>query len=312
MIRSRKLIAVVGQTATGKTEAAIAVAEVVGGEVVGADAYQVYRGLDIGTAKPTALQRQRVRHHLIDVVEPDEELGLARYLDLARGALEDIWTRDRLPILCGGSGQYVWALIEGWQVPRVPPDPGLRTALERFAEERGAEALHRRLADADPAAAERIDYRNVRRVVRALEVIEREGRPLSACQVREPIDAEVLIVGLRCRREELHRRIDRRVDAMFDAGFVEEVASLRAKGLGGARPIRSGIGYKEVGLYVDGEISLEEAVARTKTATHRLARNQSAWFKDSDARIRWVEAGPETPAECAALAAEWVSDPRGE
>ena len=312
MIPSRKLIAVVGQTATGKTATAIAVAEAVGGEVAGADAYQVYRGLDIGTAKPSAAQRRRVPHHLIDVVEPDEELGLARYLDLAREALEDIWSRAKIPVLCGGSGQYVWALIEGWQVPRVPPDLGLRATLERFARERGAEALHRRLAEADPVAGGRIDYRNVRRVVRALEVIEREGRPLSACQVREPIDAQVLALGLRCAREELHRRIDGRVEEMFEAGFVEEVAGLRAKGLGEARPIRSGIGYKEVGLYLDGDISLEEAVARTKTATHRLARNQGAWFKEGDARILWVEAGPEAPAESSALAATWSRGPQGE
>jgi tRNA dimethylallyltransferase len=301
-----RLIAVVGQTASGKSEVAVAIAEESGGEVIGADAYQVYRGLDIGTAKPSPDLRARVPHHLIDVLDPTEELTLRRYLDMARAALEDVWARGRTPVLCGGSGQYVWALIEGWQVPRVAPDEALRQRLEAFAEEQGPEALHARLAESDPAAALRLDYRNVRRVVRALEVIEREGRTLTSCQTRVPIEAEVLVIGLRCDREELYRRIDARVEAMFAAGFVREVERLREEGRGEVRPVRSGIGYREVSDYLDGAISLEGAVARTKLATHRLARNQGSWFKDEDARIRWVTAGDDAPAECGALASSWL------
>jgi tRNA dimethylallyltransferase len=304
---ARPLIAVVGQTATGKTDAAVAVAEALGGEIVGADAYQVYRGLDIGTAKPSTGIRVRVPHHVIDCLQPDEDLGLARYLDLARAALEDIWARSKVPVLCGGSGQYVWALLEGWQVPRVAPDIARRAGLEAFAAEFGPEALHARLRESDPAAAERLDYRNVRRVVRALEVIEREGRPLSVCRARTPIDAEMLILGLRCEREELYRRIDQRVEAMFDAGFVEEVRSLRERGMGEARPVRGGIGYKEVSALLDGDISLSEAIERTKTATHRLARNQGAWFKQNDERITWVEAGPSAAESCVLLAKSWLA-----
>ncbi len=302
----KPLIAIVGATATGKTEAAIAVAEAIGGEVVGADAFQVYRGLDIGTAKPSREQRSRVPHHLVDILDPEEDLTLATYLDLANAAFDDIWARGRTPVLCGGSGQYIWALIEGWQVPRVPPDLEHRARLEAFAVNHGAQALHDRLRQTDPQAAERIDFRNVRRVVRALEVIEREGRPLSSCQARLPIDAEVLIVGLRCPREELHARIDRRIEAMFDAGLVEEVRGLRVQGRGDSRPLRSGIGYKDVSAFLDGEIGLEEATQRTRFATHRLARNQGAWFKDGDERIRWLEAGPEAPAAAAAAAREWT------
>ncbi|HXH21558.1 MAG TPA: tRNA (adenosine(37)-N6)-dimethylallyltransferase MiaA [Dehalococcoidia bacterium] len=306
MPRRRPLVAIVGQTATGKTEAAVAVALAAGGEVVGADAFQVYRGMDIGTAKPSPAQRRLVPHHLVDVLEPDEELSLARYLDLARAALEDIWARHKVPIVCGGSGQYVWALLEGWEVPRVAPDRELREALERFAAEHGAEALHARLAQADPDAAARIDYRNVRRVVRALEVIERDGRPLSACRARHPVDAEVLVLGLRCPRADLHARIDRRVEEMYAAGLVQEVERLRAAGYGEARPVRSGIGYREAGLYLDGVISLEEAIARTKIATHRLARNQAAWFKESDPRIHWLDAGGGAADRCVSMTLEWL------
>jgi tRNA dimethylallyltransferase len=305
----RPLIAVVGQTATGKTEAAIEIALAIGGEVVGADAYQVYRGLDIGTAKPSPEQQGTVPHHLIDVLDPGEELSLARYLDLARAALDNVWARGKVPVVCGGSGQYVWALLEGWQVPRVAPDEGRRAEFERFAEEHGAQALHERLTDADAEAAARIDYRNVRRVSRALEVIEREGRPLAACQAREPIDAEVLVLGLRCGRKDLHERIDRRVEAMYAGGLVDEVRRLRVAGHGESRPVRTGIGYKEASQYLDGAISLEEAVARTKTATHRLARNQSAWFKPADQRIRWVEVGPRAAVECAETARGWLVSP---
>ncbi|HEY7465643.1 MAG TPA: tRNA (adenosine(37)-N6)-dimethylallyltransferase MiaA, partial [Dehalococcoidia bacterium] len=205
MTRERhRLIAVVGATGTGKTDMAIALAEALGGEVVSADAYQVYRGLDIGTAKATAEQRARVPHHLIDVADPAEPLTLARWLDLAQAALADVWSRGKLPVLAGGSGQYVWALLEGWQVPRVAPDPALRAELESLAAESGTPALLERLRELDPDAAGRIDGSNPRRLVRAIEVVEREGRPLAACQARSPIDADVLILGLNLPRSDLY------------------------------------------------------------------------------------------------------------
>jgi tRNA dimethylallyltransferase len=303
----RRLIVVAGQTATGKTEAAAEVARALGGEVIGADAYQVYRGMDVGTAKPAPEVRALVRHHLVDVLDPSQEMTLALYLDMARAALEDVWARWKTPVVCGGTGQYVWALVEGWQVPRVPPDQGLRAELEAFAAEHGPEALHQRLSEADPGAAARLDYRNVRRVVRALEVIEREGRPLSACRTRSPLDARVLFLCLSCERGELHRRIDARVTSMYAAGLVEEVRELRRQGFGESRPVRSAIGYKEAGLYLDGAISLEEAVQRTQTATHRLARNQATWFKAGDPRLTWVDCGAEAPARCVEIASAWLS-----
>jgi len=303
----RPLIVIAGQTATGKTEAAAEVASAVGGEIVGADAYQVYRGMDIGTAKPPAEMRARVRHHLIDVRDPSEEMTLALYLEMARAALADIWARGKTPVVCGGTSQYVWALVEGWQVPRVAPAPMLRASLEAYAAQHGPLALHRRLSEADPEAAARLDYRNVRRVVRALEVIEREGRPLSACQRRSPIEARVLLLCLRCERAELHRRIDARVASMYAAGLLDEVQELRRRGFGEARPVHSAIGYKEAGEYLDGVISLDEAIANTRTATHRLARNQATWFKTGDPRLTWVDCGGEAPARCAAIASTWLS-----
>ena len=301
------LLAIVGATATGKSELAVALAGAVDGEVVSADAYQVYRGLDIGTAKPSAEMRSRSPHHLIDILDPDEPLTLARYLDLAQAAVADIWSRCRLPILAGGSGQYVWAVLEGWQVPRVPPDRALRAELEAFAAEHGAEALHRRLAEADPKGAARLDPNNVRRVVRALEVGTRTGLPLAACQSRVPIAAEVLILGLRCSRDDLHCRIDARVEQMYATGLVEEVGRLRAAGYGEAAPVRGGIGYKEASAYLDCALTLAEAIERTKTGTHRLVRKQAAWFKAGDARIRWVELRSNTFEKCLDIARNWLA-----
>ena len=285
----RKLVAVVGPTATGKTDLALHLALAFEGEIIGADSRQVYRGMDLGTAKPTAEQRAQVPHWLVDVVDPDEEFGLARYLDLAQAALDGIWSRGRLPFLVGGTGQYVWALLEGWQVPRVGPDWALRRELEERAHREGPQALHAEVAALDPEAARRLDPRNVRRVVRALEVMRRTGRPLSACQTRHPPDFPWLAIGLDLPSEELYRRIDTRVDAMIGEGFVEEVRGLLARGYRPDLPAMSGIGYRQVCQHLAGELSLEEAVARIKTETHRLARKQHNWFHRDDRRIHWID-----------------------
>ncbi|MBI4571389.1 MAG: tRNA (adenosine(37)-N6)-dimethylallyltransferase MiaA [Chloroflexi bacterium] len=291
----RALLAIVGPTATGKTALAVRLAERLGGEVVNADSRQVYRGMDTGTAKPSAGDRATVRHHLFDIVAPDEPFSLGRYLDLAHEAVDDCWSRGALPIVAGGTGQYVWALLEGWQVPRVAPDPALRAELEARAERAGAAALLEELERVDPAYAARVDRSNVRRIVRALEVYRRTGRPLSACQTRDTPDWDALIVGLACPREELYRRIDARVDAMLAAGLVEEVRGLIERGYGCALPAMSGIGYRQVCQHLAGELSLEEAAARIKTETHRLARMQHAWFRAGDPRIRWVDVSAGDP-----------------
>jgi tRNA dimethylallyltransferase len=302
----RRLIAVVGATATGKSEVAVALAEAIGGEVVSTDAYQMYRGLDIGTAKVGAEVRARVRHHLIDIAEPSDQVTLALFLDAAQAVLADVWARGRLPVLAGGSGQYVWALLEGWQVPRVEPDAALRAELEALAVAGGPEALRARLATLDPEAARSIDAANTRRIIRAIEVVAGTGRPLAACQTRAPIDADVLVIGLRLPREVLYERLDARTDAMYGAGFVGEVEGLRARGLGDTSAVRGGVGYKEVSAYLDGEYDLDEAIRRHKNANHRLVRRQNAWFRETDERIRWLDGGSDASRQAVAIAREWL------
>jgi tRNA dimethylallyltransferase len=302
---TQKLIAVVGPTATGKTALALALARSLSGEIVGADSRQIYRYMDIGTAKPTPEEQSLAPHHVVDVVNPDQEFSLAQYLELAVAALDGVWSRGKQPLLVGGSGQYVWALLEGWKVPRLPPQRELRRELEERAARQGAEALHRELARVDPKAAARIDPHNVRRVIRALEVHKATGRPISYWQEKGPPPWQTLILGLTCPRQELYRRIDARVDAMMKAGLVDEVRGLLARGYSPSLPSLSGIGYRQICQYLAGEMDLATAVARIKTATHRLARQQYTWFRLDDRRIRWLE-GAGAVAEATALAEEFL------
>jgi tRNA dimethylallyltransferase len=285
-----RAIAIVGATATGKTALSIALARVLGGEIVNADSRQVYRGMDIGTAKPTPEERAAVPHWLIDIADPDETFTLARFVDLARAAITDIASRGRQPLIVGGTGQYVWALVEGWRIPRVPPDPGLRARYEALLAERGIAALASALLDADPAAAAIVDLRNPRRIIRALEVTETTGRPYSAWRTKDPPPFDSTIVGLDLPRAALHRRADARVDAMIAAGLVDEVRRLNAQGYGCGLPSFASIGYREICAHLRGELSLDEAIARIKTETHRLIRMQHAWFRRDDPRIHWFDA----------------------
>jgi tRNA dimethylallyltransferase len=301
---SNKLIAIVGPTATGKTALGARLAHALGGEIVSADSRQVYRHMDVGTAKPTPEERALARHWLVDAVAPDEAFSLGQYLDLAGAALADIWSRGAPAFLVGGSGQYVWALLEGWQVPRVPPDGDMRRRLEERAAREGPEALHSKLAALEPDVALKIDPRNVRRVVRALEVRYRTGQPLSACRARTPPVCDTIILGLDCPQGELYGRIDARVDAMVVSGLVAEVEGLLTRGYDRSLPAMSGIGYRQVCQYLSGEMGLVEAVARIKTETHRLARMQRNWFRRTDARIHWFDVSRGVPFEEAARLVE--------
>ena len=287
------LILIVGPTAVGKTALAVRLARAVGGEIVSADSRQVYRGLDIGTAKAIPQEQTQVPHHLLDVVDPDQSLGLAQYQALAYAAVEDILQRGRIPFLVGGTGQYVMAVAEGWQVPRVPPDEALRRQLYAQAETEGAAALHARLRALDPVAAGRIDPRNVRRVVRALEVCLRTGRPFSAQQQKSPPPYRLLWIGLTLPRPRLYERIDARVERMLAAGLEEEVRGLVAAGYGFDLPAMSGVGYGQFAPYLAGEISLEEVARRIKRATRRFVRHQANWFRAGDPRIHWFQAEPD-------------------
>ncbi len=287
-----RLIAVVGPTATGKTSWGLALAEAGdgGGEIVGADSRQVYRGLDIGTAKPSREELARVRHHCLDHVDPRERYHLARYLREARAAVAEIRGRGRRPLLVGGTGQYVWALLEGWDVPNVPPDADFRAEMEARAKREGLASLHAALASVDPKAAAGMLPGNVRRVVRALEVQRATGRPISSWhEARDPMPA--VVVAPVVEADELYRRIDARVEEMFARGLVEETEALLSgwagAGLPDDAPGLASIGYAEVVRYLRGEFSLEEAVEEAKRGTRRFARRQRAWFRRSDARIRW-------------------------
>ncbi len=282
----RRLVAVVGPTATGKSSLAVELASRFGGEIIVADSRQVYRHMEIGTAKPTPDERSLARHHLIDVVDPDGPFSLGQWLELAQAALEDVWSRGRQPLLVGGTGQYTWALLEGWRVPRVPPQPEFRRRMEG----RDGAALFEEVRRIDPLAAERIGPSNRRRLIRALEVYEATGRPISYWQAREQPDYRTLLIGLRLSRDELYRRIDERVDRMIAAGLIEEARRLLTRGYSRELPSMSGIGYKEACAQVAGEMTAKEAAARIKTETHRLARHQNAWFKADDPRIRWLDA----------------------
>jgi tRNA dimethylallyltransferase len=286
----QKLIAVVGPTASGKTALAVSLAQRLPGhtfEAINADSRQVYRHMDIGTAKPAAEEQAALPHHLIDVIYPDEPFGLASWLEMANEALASVWGRGHVPLLAGGTGQYVWALLEGWRVPKVPPQEDLRRQLQ----ERPPEDLLAELRRIDPESEAYIQPRNVRRIVRALEVYHATGKPFSHWRTRELPRFDWLALGLRLSRPDLYQRIDRRVDAMFTAGFLDEVRRLREMGYACGLPAMSGIGYAEVCRHLDGELSLEDAIEHTKTATHRLARHQNAWFKATDERIRWLDAG---------------------
>jgi len=287
----RRLLAIAGATATGKTALAIALAQRLDGEIVNADSRQIYRGMDIGTAKPSAAEQDAARHWLIDVAAPDEPFTLAAFLDLANAALDGICSRGKLPIVAGGTGQYLWALLEGWRVPRVPPDPALRAELEAIAETQGRDALTSMLREIDSASADAIDARNVRRVVRAIEVTRATGRPFSEWRKKDGPRYDVTIIGLRMERDALYRRIDQRVDAMLERGLVREVEQLVAGGYSCDEPAMSGIGYRQICEHLRGDCTVGEAAARMKTETHRLARMQHTWFRDDDARIHWLDAG---------------------
>jgi tRNA dimethylallyltransferase len=283
----RPLIVVVGPTAVGKTEASLQLAENLNGEIVSADSRLFYRGLDIGTAKPSPEERQRVPHHLIDILDPDQVYSLAEYKKAAQLTIQHIHARGCLPFLVGGTGQYIQAVIQGWDIPRVEPNYRLRGILERWATQIGKEGLHARLAILDPQAALHIDYRNLRRTVRALEVIFLTGRRFSEQGGQIPSPYDVRIVGLIRPRAELYKRIDDRVDAMFNNGLVEEVNHLIEAGISPDASAFSAIGYREVIAYLSGKSTLEEAKTLVKRATRILVRRQANWFKLTDPSIAW-------------------------
>ncbi len=310
MSASPNLIAVVGPTAVGKTALAIALAQRCNGEIVNADSRQVYTCMDIGTAKPTAEERRSARHHLIDVRPPDSPFSLGEYLPLARETIESIAARGKLPILCGGSGQYVWAVLEGWEVPQVPPDPDFRARLERRLAADGPESLWEELRQLDPQRAVAIDPQNPRPIIRALEILKATGRQVKAADKSPNSPYRSLIIGLTADRDVLYDRTDARFDTMMAQGLLDEARCLDTAGYVLGSGALSGVGYTELGLYLRGDMTLDEAVSRAKTRTHRLVRRQYTWFKPADARISWLDATDGSPvAEAVALVHRFLEQP---
>ena len=279
------VVAVVGPTAAGKSDLAVELASRLPGEVVNADSMQVYRGMDIGTAKPTPVERRGIRHHVLDVLDVAEPATVAEFQSLARAAIGDCLGRGVLPVVVGGSALYVRAVLDRFEFPGT--DPALRARLERDLAVVGARGLHERLTNVDPGAAAAILPTNGRRIVRALEVVELTGRPFSATlPSRTYLYDRVVQLGLDVPREVLDRRIEERVDRMWRAGLVDEVRTLEA-GLHDIRTARRALGYVQVLAFLAGEYDEAEARARTIQATRRFARRQDAWFR-RDPRISWL------------------------
>jgi len=295
------LIVIVGPTAVGKTAVSLELARALGGEVVSADSRQVYRGMDIGTAKSTAAEQALVPHNLLDIRNPGESISLGEYQKLAYAAIDDILGRGRLPLLVGGTGQYVRAVVEGWQIPEVPPQVELRSLLEEQAQRQGKEAVFARLQELDPLSAERIDWRNLRRVIRAIEVTTVLGRPFSELQTKTPPPYSLVQIGLTRPRDLLYQRADARIEQMFAAGFVVEVERLLAAGYTPDLPSFSSLGYREVAGYLAGEHDLEEAKMLLRRHTRQFIRRQYNWFRLTDPNITWFDLEEQTAGDVMAF-----------
>ena len=298
----RPLFILTGPTAAGKTALSIKAAKAFDGEIISADSMQVYRGMDIGSAKITSEEMDGVPHHLIDVLEPEEPFHVVKFQELAKAAMEEIYARGHLPIITGGTGFYIQALLYDIDFTENDADPAYREELEKLAKEKGAAYLHGLLKERDPKAAEEIHENNVKRVIRALEFYEKTGTPISAHNAAErekESPYRFAYVVLNRNREELYRRIDLRVDQMMEAGLLEEVKTLREKGYDRSLVSMQGLGYKELLAYLDGECTLEEAIYILKRDTRHFAKRQLTWFKrerDTD----WLSLDGKTDEEALA------------
>jgi tRNA dimethylallyltransferase len=310
-IERLKLVVVAGPTAVGKTALSIELARQFSGEVINADSRYLYHGFDIGVDKPTLAERQGIPHHLIDILTPADEMSLARYQDLANETIKDVAGRGNLPILTGGTPLYINAVIEGWQIPRVPPDPLFRARCEMAATQDGGRSLLQRLLDVDPASAERCGS-NLRRVIRALEVYDATGVPMSMQEGKGPRPFDTLEVGLFRPREELFQIIDRRIERQIDRGLVEEVQDLLAAGVPPAATAMSSIGYRQLLPYLEGTSSLDAALERIRFDTHRYVRHQETWLRKNPRLIRFdVSSADWRERAVAAVAAFLRSADRG-
>lgn len=273
------VVVLLGPTAVGKTELSLGLCEQFHGEVVGADSRQIYRGMDIGTAKPTPAELARAPHHLIDICDPDEPFSLANYQERAYATIDAIHARGNVPFLVGGSALYIRAVVDGLRIPEAPPNPQVRAELEAFLAAEGREALFQRLQALDPATAAVIDGQNPRRVLRALEIFLTTGKAKVELEGAQPPPYRFLLLGLDRPRDQLYARIDRRVYQMIEQGLIAETQRLLAAGYRPPLPAITSLGYREIIAYLENELPLPVAIEKIKTETHRYVRHQSTWFR---------------------------------
>jgi tRNA dimethylallyltransferase len=295
------LIVVVGPTAVGKSDFAVELAEKLDGEIVSADSRLFYRGMDIGTAKPAPEELARVPHHLVNVADPDEPWSLVVFQERSRQAIEGIYERQHIPILVGGTGQYIQAVIESWQAPPMEPDLKMRTVLEAWGHIIGPHQLYQRLRLLDPEAASHIEPNNLRRTVRALEVIFKTGRKFSDQRLKHESKYSLCELGLILPRAELYQHIDQRIDQMIARGFLDEVKGLLAKGFSPDLSTFSAIGYREMIAVNTGKMTIDEAVVSMKRYSRQYVRRQSNWFKESDPAIHWLVADSQAVDEAVSI-----------
>ena len=300
------LVVILGPTGVGKSEIAIQLAERFNGEIVSADSRLFYRGMDIGTAKPTTEERLRVPHHLIDVANPDEIWSLGIFQREANHIIQEIYNNRHLPFLVGGTGQFLHSIIEGWSIPAAKPDPRLREVLTQWADSFGPVELHHKLAIIDPQAAIVIDPSNQRRTIRALEVIFLTGKRFSEQKKHGHHLYNPLVLGLTCPRPELYQRIDERISRMINSGFVNEVQRLLDHGYSPELPTLSAIGYGEIVAYIQGKMSLEEAISSMKRRTRIFVRRQANWFKENDPQIHWFPTGKAALNDIGEMIEKWL------
>ncbi len=281
------LVVITGPTATGKSRIGVLVAELVDGEIVSADSMLVYKGMEIGTAKPAGTEMHNIPHHLIDIVNPDQEYSVALFQKQARANIADILGRNKLPVMVGGAGLYIKAVIDGYDFSSARGSEHFRNKLLKESDDKGPESLHRRLSKIDPQAASNLHPKDVRRVIRALEVYSLTDRPISSYHkmLDQPL-YELYMFGLTMGREKLYRRIEQRVDNILAAGLIEEVSGLLKQGYSKELNSMRGIGYKEIAAYLAGEVSLEKAIEILKRNTRRYAKRQLTFFR-RDSRIKW-------------------------
>lgn len=299
------LIVILGPTGVGKTELSLELGRACQGEVVSADSRQIYRGMDVGTAKATPAERAIIPHHLIDIRNPDEVLTVAEYQKLAYAAIDAIHRRGRTPLLVGGTALYIRAVVEGLRIPEAPPDPALRARLEERLAREGVTALFQELAALDPATAARIDARNPRRVLRALEIFLLTGRSKVELEGAEPPPYRILMVGLTRPRASLYARIDRRVDAMLAGGLIEETQRLLEQGYAPALPAMTSLGYRECIDYLAGRCDLATTAQRIKIETHRYVRHQMTWFRKLR-NIHWFDLDQVAQRDILAFVLAWL------